>query len=1065
MDNPNAIISVGTIIAPNIETGTYSFPTEMGADGTFLGIVDGELAFRAGGVAGISGVQTDSTTFLDVTIDVDNVATINVVANPALETLEVQTMVITSPDGNTAYELPPVENGVEPTNGYVIAYAGNGLCEFVPASGGGGSVDEVTGSTNITISGTQTNPQVDLNADLVGMGNIEAESMTLADQSGTTTLTTTSNLNIANVTPADGVVVTLLYNSLPSITLDGVNGLVGVSEFETNSAIPPSDYIKSFNVVAQDVYVCSSNPSGGNAPSYNLPLITGTTPVGENLLAVTTTNDVNGNNSMEFVAIADMMTTIGDITFSSDSDNKGDTLINATGTRSAGKYLQATGSNPSELAWVTISEAGTLVEGTNIVITDMGGNSFEIATVGDPTFTGNVNIANGSDLICEGTIECADIVINAVNFVPPIAGDDGKFLKYDNGSDSMIWADGADGVQSIIGTTNQISVDNTDPANPILSLPNEIICPSLTTKVFAISSDNSNYGMTFPVIPNTNNIPSGYGIVSNGSGSSNFAQLVQSVTGTANQIEINDTDPSNPVIGFASDLVAGNLSCLQYTIKSTPDNTHPVTLPELTDGAYPQNGFVIASNGDGTCSFIENAADGVQSVSGTANQIVITGTAEDPVVELAPALDVETSVSAPALIIKSSPNNTHPVTLPELTDGAYPQNGFVLASNGNGTCSFIENAADGVQSVSGTANQIVITGTAEDPVVELATEVILGNISINSANDKIETNTNPANAGILGGDHVKTSTLVANDLFITTKLTTGEVYPSYKLPEITDDIPIGNNLILKSTTADINNSNALAFETIGSMIAPDQDIACTLTGGNIAQLNINALNRGADKILQVNGTNTGLEWIDIPQGDVVVADFESTDNSVVFETATNPPAIINIRVNFYNLGIPLTAMIPNDASSGSTIPLEFFYTAVTNQVTCKIVTKSTTPIVTSASSNIAYFSLDISDLLDTYPFSDTDANFNNDLYIGELPISETDGGTVDAFTKWYIKNSTKQLICTYYLPTGSISGWNANFPHTKTYYFNVKTGSSSGAGLTFSSNLTFSYISSNLTPP
>lgn len=141
--------------------------------------------------------------------------------------------------------------------------------------------------------------------------------------------------------------------------------------------------------------------------------------------------------------------------------------------------------------------------------------------------------------------------------------------------------------------------------------------------------------------------------------------------------------------------------------------------------------FIIATSGGG--------GGAVNSVLGTANQIAITGSASDPVVGISATYPGQTSITTLGTITTGTWNGTtidvaHGGTnISSYTAGdllyatgattlaklAIATNGMVLTLVG-GLPAWSVNGTGTVTSVSGTANRIVITGTAADPIVDIA---------------------------------------------------------------------------------------------------------------------------------------------------------------------------------------------------------------------------------------------------------------------------------------------------------------------------------------------------------
>ena len=111
-------------------------------------------------------------------------------------------------------------------------------------------------------------------------------------------------------------------------------------------------------------------------------------------------------------------------------------------------------------------------------------------------------------------------------------------------------------VQTIVGTVNQIAVDSTDPANPVLSLPSAVTT-SLGKADSAVQSVGAGTGISVDATDPQNPIVSS--TVTPGG-------QVDSVVGTANEIDVDSTDPANPIVSLpaaVTNALAEALTALQ----------------------------------------------------------------------------------------------------------------------------------------------------------------------------------------------------------------------------------------------------------------------------------------------------------------------------------------------------------------------------------------------------------------------------------------------------------------------------------------------------------------------
>lgn len=193
---------------------------------------------------------------------------------------------------------------------------------------------------------------------------------------------------------------------------------------------------------------------------------------------------------------------------------------------------------------------------------------------------------------------------------------DDEYLEYWDGTNWIQLIEDA-GVLIIHGTANQIDVDSTDPAEPILSLSATLDAPGTftiqgSTAVDEIINDDTMATATATNLATALSIKNYVDGLDSGS--------VKSVTGTANEIDVDNTDPQNPILSLSSTLIApgtiavGNLLFDTNTISSTDTNGDLILTPDGTgnlvlDGLnWPQAdgtaGYVLATDGAGQLSWV-----------------------------------------------------------------------------------------------------------------------------------------------------------------------------------------------------------------------------------------------------------------------------------------------------------------------------------------------------------------------------------------------------------------------------------------------------------------------------
>ena len=203
------------------------------------------------------------------------------------------------------------------------------------------------------------------------------------------------------------------------------------------------------------------------------------------------------------------------------------------------------------------------------------------------------------------------------------------------------------------------------------------------------------------------------------------------VTGTANQI--NATAGPNVILTISDDPIIPGTGGLQVPAGTTAQRA----------GAAGSIRFNTTSNlteitNDGATWFaVSTTAGVVNSVSGTLNQITVVGAA-DPVVSLSSTLlfpgtvaidngnDLAFFDSTGVGFASFAPpvgdfvgNATY-----SLPDNVPAVSGYVLSSTTAGVMSWVANSAGSVISVSGTADRITIGGTAQDPIIDIASTYV-----------------------------------------------------------------------------------------------------------------------------------------------------------------------------------------------------------------------------------------------------------------------------------------------------------------------------------------------------
>ena len=229
-----------------------------------------------------------------------------------------------------------------------------------------------------------------------------------------------------------------------------------------------------------------------------------------------------------------------------------------------------------------------------------------------------------------------------------------EYLEYWDGANWIQIVEDA-GVLIIHGTANQIDVDSTDPAEPILSLSATLDAPGTFTIQGSTAVDEIINDDTLATATATN-LATALAIKTY---IDNKDIGVETIVGTANEIDVDSTDPNNPVLSLSATLDAPGTFTVQgsVAIDSIIDDD---TFGTATDTNIPTSESVKA--------YVDaQVAGSVTSVTGTEFQVLVDGTFGTP----------ETGA-----ITLTLPQDIAPVSSPEFVDLTLTGGNF-LDANGN----------------------------------------------------------------------------------------------------------------------------------------------------------------------------------------------------------------------------------------------------------------------------------------------------------------------------------------------------------------------------------------------
>ena len=256
---------------------------------------------------------------------------------------------------------------------------------------------------------------------------------------------------------------------------------------------------------------------------------------------------------------------------------------------------------------------------------------------------------------------------------------------------------GAGGVvASVVGTVNQINVNSTDPANPILTISSTLNLPGTfniqgTIAVNAIINDNTLATAT------STNLSTALALktyIDNASGG-----VVDTIIPVTNQTVVDSTTPSDPIVGLSSTLSAPGT----FTIQGTTAVDAIINDNTLATATATNLATALSIK-----TYVDNAAGGtVDTVVGTTNQINVNSTDPlNPVVSISSTLNLPGTFTIQGTTAVSAIINDDTMATAAATNipTALSVKTYVLAQLGTS-----------VTSATGTANQVLVNATSGTP--------------------------------------------------------------------------------------------------------------------------------------------------------------------------------------------------------------------------------------------------------------------------------------------------------------------------------------------------------------
>jgi len=338
---------------------------------------------------------------------------------------------------------------------------------------------------------------------------------------------------------------------------------------------------------------------------------------------------------------------------------------------SSGSPLQAPEMTTAEIHALTNVEDGMIVYNTDTrqLLTHVAGSWLAISNSGSAGTVTNVDTGvglTGGPITGAGTIELTETGVEAGEYTAANITVDaqGRIVSASSGDIGT--------VDSIVGTAGQIDVDSTDIANPIVSLANT------TVEAGEYTAANITVDAQGRIV----------------SASSGDIGTVDSIVGTAGQIDVDSTDVANPIVSLANTTVeAGEYTAANITVDAQGRivSASSTLLPETTT---PNS--IVTWGADG--SLLNNSTTQIDS----AGNMTLNGTVTASSFASVGNLDIAesgklriTSTNQGVVQINASPDLTELVNINFNQDLYFPSDagtpGASLMTDGRGNLSWLPN--------------------------------------------------------------------------------------------------------------------------------------------------------------------------------------------------------------------------------------------------------------------------------------------------------------------------------------------------------------------------------------